>query len=88
MVEPGASLEAASAMQAAIAAARAERRWVGFKAAGGIRTLSETLPYLSLYDRMMGDGAASAASFRIGGDALLNQVLTALGLPAGSTREG
>jgi deoxyribose-phosphate aldolase len=64
-----------------IAEAQRRRRWVGFKAAGGIRNLSEAQPFLALYDRILGEGAASAAGFRIGGDALLNDVLLALGLP-------
>jgi deoxyribose-phosphate aldolase len=77
--EPGASAEAAATMLAVIAEARVRRRWVGFKAHGGIRTLSDAQPYLALYDRVLGEGAASAANFRIGGDALLNDVLLALG---------
>ena len=76
-VEPGASLAAAATLLAVIAEARTRRRWVGFKAQGGIRTLSDAQPYLALYDRVLGEG--SAATFRIGGDALLNDVLLALG---------
>ena len=37
--QPGASLEAAQIMLDAIAAARGKRRWVGFKASGGVRTV-------------------------------------------------
>jgi deoxyribose-phosphate aldolase len=84
--QPGASLEAAAVMLAVIAEARRQRRWIGFKASGGIRTLSEAQPYLALYDRIMGEGAASAASFRLGAGSLLGDLLIALGLP-GSTGE-
>ena len=80
VAQPGATPEAAAILLAVIAAAQRRRRWVGFKAAGGIRTLSDAQPYLALYDRVMGEGAASAAGFRIGGDALLGDVLLALGL--------
>jgi deoxyribose-phosphate aldolase len=79
--QPGATPEAAAVVLNVIAEAQRRRRWVGFKAAGGIRSLSEAQPLLALYDRILGEGAASAAGFRIGGDALLNDVLLALGLP-------
>jgi deoxyribose-phosphate aldolase len=79
--QPGASAEAAAILLRLIAEWQRRHRWIGFKAAGGIRTLSDAQPYLALYDRVLGEGAASAAGFRIGGDALLNDVLLALGLP-------
>jgi deoxyribose-phosphate aldolase len=78
--EPGASPEAAAVILGVIAAARRERRWIGFKAAGGIRALGDAQSYLALYDRIMGEGAASAAGFRIGAGSLLNNLLMALGL--------
>ena len=80
--QPGASLEAAAAMLGVIAEARRRRQWVGFKPAGGIRTLSEAQPYLALYDRIIGDGAAGAANFRLGAGPLLNDLMIALGLPS------
>lgn len=79
--QPGSSVEAATILLKLIAEWQRRHRWIGFKAAGGIRTLSDAQPYLALYDRVLGEGAASAAGFRIGGDALLNDVLLALGLP-------
>jgi deoxyribose-phosphate aldolase len=79
--QPGASLDAAATMLAVIAEARRNRLWIGFKASGGIRTLSDAQPYLALYDRVLGEGAASAANFRIGASSLLKDVLLALGLP-------
>jgi deoxyribose-phosphate aldolase len=79
--QPGSSVEAATIVVKLIADWQRRHRWIGFKAAGGIRTLSDAQPYLALYDRVLGEGAASAAGFRIGGDALLNDVLLALGLP-------
>ncbi|GGF21707.1 deoxyribose-phosphate aldolase [Aliidongia dinghuensis] len=80
--QPGASLEAAEVMLGAISDARAQRRWVGFKASGGVRTVSEAQAYLALADRMLGDGFASAATFRVGASALLDDVLICLGLDA------
>ena len=80
--QPGATLEAAQVMLDAIAAARGQRRWVGFKASGGVRTVSEAQAYLALADRILGDGFASAATFRVGASALLDDVLTCLGLDA------
>ncbi|HVJ56075.1 MAG TPA: deoxyribose-phosphate aldolase [Aliidongia sp.] len=82
LVEPGASQPAAASLLEAIGRARLQRRWIGFKAAGGIRTLSDAQPYLALYDRVMGEGSASAAGFRIGGSMLLNDIMIALGLPS------
>jgi deoxyribose-phosphate aldolase len=79
--QPGASVEAAAILLKVIADRPPRHRWIGFKAAGGVRTLSDAQPYLALYDRMLGEGAASAAGFRVGGDALLNDLLLALGLP-------
>jgi len=79
--QPGASAEAAHILLKLIAEWQRRHRWIGFKAAGGLRTLSDAQPYLALYDRVLGEGSASAAGFRIGGDALLNDVLLALGLP-------
>ena len=80
--QPGATLEAAQVMLEAIAAARGQRRWVGFKASGGVRTVSEAQAYLALADRILGDGFACAATFRVGASALLDDVLICLGLDA------
>jgi deoxyribose-phosphate aldolase len=80
--QPGATLEAAEVMLSAISTARGERRWVGFKASGGVRTVSEAQAYLALADRILGDGFASAATFRVGASALLDDVLICLGLDA------
>ncbi|HEV2678845.1 MAG TPA: deoxyribose-phosphate aldolase [Aliidongia sp.] len=80
--QPGASLQAAQVMLDAIAVARGQRRWVGFKASGGVRTVSEAQAYLALADRVLGDGFASAATFRVGASALLDDVLICLGLDA------
>ncbi|HWK43252.1 MAG TPA: deoxyribose-phosphate aldolase [Stellaceae bacterium] len=86
-LQPGASLAAAEAMLRAIAAARARRRWVGFKASGGIRTVSEAAPYLGLVDRILGEGAAMPANFRFGASALLDDILLVLGAPVRDTSE-
>jgi deoxyribose-phosphate aldolase len=81
-IEPGASLTAAEIMLQAIAAARANRRWIGFKASGGIRTVGEAAAYLGLADRILGEGAAMAANFRFGASSLLDDILLVLGMPA------
>lgn len=54
---------------------RASARPVGFKAAGGVRTLAEANSYLALADRIMGPGWATAATFRIGASSLLDALL-------------
>lgn len=52
---------------------------VGFKAAGGIRTVAEAAQYLALADEVMGSGWATPATFRFGASSLLADVLSALG---------
>jgi deoxyribose-phosphate aldolase len=47
-----------------------------------VRTVSEAQAYLALADRILGDGFASAATFRVGASALLDDVLICLGLDA------
>ena len=54
---------------------RASARPVGFKAAGGVRTLAEANSYLALADRIMGPDWATAATFRIGASSLLDALL-------------
>jgi deoxyribose-phosphate aldolase len=77
--EPGATLQAAQAVLEAIKAARQRRIWAGFKASGGIRTLAEATPYLSLADRLLGAEFVGPATFRFGASCLLNDVLRAIG---------
>ena len=61
----------------------AANRPVGFKASGGIRTLSDARLYLELADRIMGPGWASPERFRIGASGLYDVLAAAIpGAPA------
>jgi deoxyribose-phosphate aldolase len=73
---PGATLSAARAMIEAIVASG---RPIGFKASGGVRTLEQARAYLTLFEEIIGPGAATPDRFRIGASALLQDVLAALG---------
>jgi deoxyribose-phosphate aldolase len=68
--------EAAATMLAEIA--KAGRR-VGFKAAGGIRTLADAALYLRLAEEAMGEGWATRDTFRIGASSLHAALATAIG---------
>jgi deoxyribose-phosphate aldolase len=78
-VQPGATLTGARAMLEAITAARTRRIWAGIKVAGGIRTLSEAVGYLSLAEQLLGSEFLSPATFRFGSADLLDDLRTALG---------
>jgi deoxyribose-phosphate aldolase len=67
--------EAAEIMLGAI---RSAGRPVGFKAAGGIRTLTDAKLYLDLADRIMGRGWAGPATFRIGASSLYDTLIAAI----------
>lgn len=71
----GATLSAATVMLAAI---REAGGTVGFKAAGGIRTVTEALAYLQLAGGVMGDNWINPRTFRIGASVLLDELLTVL----------
>jgi deoxyribose-phosphate aldolase len=49
-------------------------RNIGFKAAGGIRTVAQTLPYLQLEDDIMDPDWATPQTFRFGASSLLGDV--------------
>lgn len=72
----GATLPAAETMIGAIAGTN---RRVGFKAAGGIRTVAQAGEYLAIADRIMGPDWAGPTTFRFGASGLLDDVLSALG---------
>jgi len=72
----GATLESSMAMLEAI---RHADRPVGFKAAGGIRTLGEAVQYMELVDSVLGSGWVSPRLFRIGASSLLDDLLRVLG---------
>jgi deoxyribose-phosphate aldolase len=69
-----ATLEAACIMLGAIAASPAARNRVGFKAAGGIRTVTEAAAYLALAQELLGASALTPQRFRIGASSLLNDI--------------
>ena len=54
------------------------RRDVGFKPAGGIRTVEDAASYLALADKIMGADWASPQTFRFGASGLLDDILAAL----------
>lgn len=68
--------EAARVMLAEIAKAG---RPVGFKAAGGIRTVADAALYLRLAEEAMGPGWATRDTFRIGASSLHAALVTAMG---------
>jgi deoxyribose-phosphate aldolase len=70
--------KAAEAMLLAIARSG---KAVGFKAAGGIRTLADATPYLEIAGRIMGSKWACPANFRIGASSLLAALLAAISEP-------
>ena len=55
------------------------RKDVGFKAAGGIRTVEDAGKYLAMADDTMGKDWASPATFRFGASGLLDDILAVLG---------
>ena len=69
-----ATLEAARIMLGAIAASPAARNRVGFKAAGGIRTVAEASAYLALTQELLGAQALTPQRFRIGASSLLDDI--------------
>ncbi|MEO6918313.1 MAG: deoxyribose-phosphate aldolase [Collimonas sp.] len=82
-VPVNATLNAAEIMLQTI---RDSGKAVGFKAAGGVRSVSEAAAYLALADRIMGPDWAQPATFRFGASSLLDTLLVALGYQAGATR--
>jgi deoxyribose-phosphate aldolase len=75
-IPAGASLDAAAAMLAEIAAAD---RTIGLKPSGGIRTFDEAMAYIGLAESVMGEGWATPATFRFGASGLLDALLAVVG---------
>lgn len=75
-VQVNATLASAETMLTAIKASG--RRDVGFKPAGGIRTVEDAGAYLALADQIMGPDWTSPATFRFGASGLLDDCLAAL----------
>ena len=69
----GASLAAAREMMGAIAAHRRGAA-VGFKAAGGIRTVADAASYVMLTRQILGPGAGKPARLRFGASSLLGDI--------------
>lgn len=82
-----ATLAAAETMLEAI---RATGGKVGFKPAGGIRTLADAAGYLAVADRVMGPGWATPRTFRIGASSLHGALVAVLGgeAPAATAKPG
>jgi deoxyribose-phosphate aldolase len=77
--QPGATLPAAEAMLDVIATAKARGTTVGLKVSGGVSTVADARDYLELYEKRLGAGSATAATFRIGASSLIKPVLAAIG---------
>jgi deoxyribose-phosphate aldolase len=75
--QPAATPEAAAVMCDAIAAAARDGRSIGFKAAGGIRTIDDAMMYVTLYEQNFGPGSALPGKFRIGASGLFKELLAA-----------
>ena len=75
-IEVSATPEAAQAMLTVLADTD---KPIGFKAAGGIRTLEDAAAYLEIADRIMGPDWVSPRTFRFGASGLLDDLLKALG---------
>ena len=71
----------ARALLEAIAHDPNARQRVGFKPAGGIRTVADAQVYLALVREILGDAALSPQRFRIGASSLLDDIEYVLGGP-------
>lgn len=69
-----ATREAARTVLGVIAASPAARKRVGFKASGGIRSVTEATAYLALTQELLGAPALTPPRFRIGASSLLNDI--------------
>ena len=71
--------EAARCLLLEIAADPRARATVGFKAAGGVRTVADAARYIDLVDELLGPAALTPARFRLGASGLLGDIERALG---------
>lgn len=74
----GASPAAAQLLLDAIAAEPATRSRVGFKAAGGVRTVADAAQYMALVAKTWGPSALNPSRFRIGASAMLDDIESVL----------
>ncbi|MBQ4813211.1 deoxyribose-phosphate aldolase [Pseudoalteromonas luteoviolacea] len=70
-VPVNATLQAAEIMLSRI---KANNKPVGFKAAGGVKTVAETLPYINAAESIMGASWVNAGHFRFGASSLLADI--------------
>lgn len=82
-VRVNATPEAARLLLQAIADDPAARPHVGFKPAGGIRTVADAQGYMALVGEILGDTALSPLRLRIGASSLLDDIEAVLGARAG-----
>lgn len=75
-VAVNATLPAAEIMLNAI---KSSGRPVGFKPAGGVRTVGDAADYLALAAKILGEGWATPQTFRFGASGLLGDILSVLG---------
>jgi deoxyribose-phosphate aldolase len=83
-----ATLPAASVMLEAIVADPRAHARVGFKAAGGVRSVSDAARYIELVASMLGEAALVPARFRIGASALLADIEAVLDGTVSSGSQG
>jgi len=74
-----ASLDAARVLLSAIASDSAASSHVGFKPAGGIRTVADATLYIGLTAELLGPHAVTPARLRIGASGLLDDIEAVLG---------
>lgn len=75
-ISEGATLEAAAAMLLVIKHTEPQvKHRLGFKAAGGIRTIEQAAQYVELADRIMGGNWVTPSTFRIGASKLVDEIL-------------
>lgn len=84
-VKVNATAEAAELMLSCIAVGGAT---VGFKPAGGMKTLPEALVYMWLAERINGSDWVSPRHLRFGASSLLNDLLRRVGAEPAATMEG
>lgn len=63
-------------------------RPIGFKAAGGIRSVHDAATYLAIADRLMGPDWATAETFRFGASGLLDSLIAVIEGRADESPEG
>ncbi|TKB43331.1 deoxyribose-phosphate aldolase [Thalassotalea mangrovi] len=80
-VPVNATLPAASAMLEVISVLNPD---VGFKAAGGVRTLDDAISYMNLAAELLGSGYLNKQQFRFGASGLLTNLLWELGHETGA----